>query len=221
MQDGILIINKPKTWTSFDVVAKVRNTLQIRKVGHTGTLDPLATGVLVLCLGRATKKVEEITGLEKEYIAEITLATTSNTDDAEGELVKNESAKPVERDTLESVLEKFKGEIQQVPPQFSAKQINGQRAYKLARKGREVKLEPRTVTIHELEILDYNWPILKLCILCGKGTYIRSIARDIGKELGCGAYMSELQRTKVGNFTLGEAITIEEVSEEKIKAISV
>ena len=219
--DGFLVINKPKTWTSFDVVAKVRNTLQIKKVGHTGTLDPLATGVLVLCLGKATKKVEEITGLEKEYVAEITLGITSNTDDAEGELEKNESAQPIERQVIDSLLEKFQGEIQQVPPQFSAKQINGQRAYKLARKGREVKLEPRTVTVHELEILDYSWPILKLRILCGKGTYIRSIARDIGKELGCGAYMSELERTKVGNFTLADAITIEEVTEERIRGIGV
>ena len=217
--DGFLVINKPKGWTSFDVVAKIRNKLGVKKVGHTGTLDPMATGVLVLCLGKATKMAQEMTGYDKEYVAEITLGTSSNTDDAEGELLKNGEAKPVSQDQLESILEKFKGEIQQVPPQFSAKKVNGQRAYKLARKGQKVKLEARPVTIHELDLLDFKWPIVKLRILCSKGTYIRSIARDLGTELGCGAYLSALERTKVGDILVEDARTIEEADESLVKPL--
>ena len=220
MLDGLLVINKPKTWTSFDVVAKIRNKLNVKKVGHTGTLDPMATGVLVLCLGKATKLAQQITDTNKEYIAEITFGATSTTDDADGEIsnlksqISNITSPGLEK--IMQALKKFTGSIMQVPPNFSAKKIKGQRAYKLAREGKEVKLEPRKVTINEIEILDYKWPILSLRIACGKGTYIRSIARDLGQELGVGGYLTALQRTKVGQYTIDQSISIEGAEEKDI-----
>jgi len=213
---GFLLIKKPKTWTSFDVVAKIRGKFKAKKVGHTGTLDPMATGVLVLCLGKATKLAQELTGLDKEYIGEITLGGRSNTDDVEGEVVENPDAKPVSLDQIKTVLEEFKGEILQMPPQFSAKKVNGQRAYAVARKGGVVELKAVTIKINDIEILDYQWPKLTLRIDCGKGTYIRSIARDVGEKLGVGGYLSALERTRVGKFLIQEAKTIEEVKEEDI-----
>jgi tRNA pseudouridine55 synthase len=214
--DGILIINKPKNWTSFDVVAKIRNKLGVKKVGHTGTLDPMATGVLVLCLGKATKKAQEITGTDKEYVAEITLGATSNTDDAEGVITKKLGVRSLELGVVEKAIDKFQGTFEQIPPQFSAKKIKGQRAYKLARQGKKVELKPVEITIHELELLDYKWPVVRLRTLCSKGTYIRSLARDIGKELGVGGYLSKLERTKVGDYIIDQSITIEEASAEHI-----
>lgn len=214
--DGIIVMNKPKDWTSFDVVAKIRNKLQIKKVGHTGTLDPMATGVLVLCLGKATKLAQHITDTDKEYIAEVTFGGTSNTDDAEGEITQNSEAKEKNLEEIKKELKNFEGEIMQLPPDFSAKKIGGKRAYKLAREGKEVKLEPRQIKINEIEILDYNWPVLSLRISCGKGTYIRSIARDLGANLSVGGYLTALQRTKVGQYNLNQAVTIEEADETKV-----
>ncbi len=237
--DGILIINKPSDWTSFDVVAKIRNKLNVKKVGHTGTLDPMATGVLVLCLGKATKLAQQITGTDKEYIGEVTLGATSNTDDAEGKITTNDAMtndamtndamtndamtndamtndQLPDLEKIQNVLGKFQGTIMQTPPIFSAKKIKGQRAYKLARQGKEVKLKPVEITIHEMELLAYKWPIVRLRILCSKGTYIRSLARDIGKELGVGGYLSKLERTKVGDYTIDQSVSIEKASEEHV-----
>lgn len=216
--DGFLIINKPIDWTSFDVVAKVRNTLGAKKVGHTGTLDPKATGVLVLCIGKATKMAEKITGYDKEYIAEITLGATSTTDDQEGEITPfSEGAIGESRpEEIKKLLPKFTGEIDQMPPNFSAIKVKGQRAYKAARKGNPIELKPRSITVEELELLEYQWPILKIRIHCGKGFYVRALARDIGQKLGVGAYLSALQRTRVGQFTIDQSITIEEVDESKV-----
>jgi tRNA pseudouridine55 synthase len=216
--DGLLIINKPSGWTSFDVVAKIRNKLGVKKVGHTGTLDPMATGVLVLCLGKATKLAQEITGTDKEYTGEITLGATSDTDDAEGKIsqIKNYELKITNSKEIQNVLKQFQGTIQQVPPIFSAKKIKGQRAYKLARKGEKVELKPVEITIHELELLAYKWPVIHVRILCSKGTYIRSLARDIGKELGVGGYLSKLERTKVGKYTIDQSVSIEEADEKQI-----
>lgn len=208
--EEILIIDKPKGWTSFDVVAKLRNGLKIKKIGHTGTLDPMATGVLVLLLGKATKKANEMNLLEKEYEAEITLGATSPTDDAEGDITQNKSApKPALSDVKEA-LKDFEGEIEQVPPQFSAKKVKGRRAYAMARKGKEVTLEPVKVTVHELELLDYQWPLLRLRVHCGKGFYVRALARDIGKALKTGGYLSQLKRTKVGPYDISQAKTIDQ-----------
>ena len=219
--NGLLIINKPKTWTSFDVVAKIRKQLNIKKVGHTGTLDPMATGVLVLCLGKATKLAQKLTGLDKEYVAEITLGARSNTDDAEGEIVKNLDAEEKNKSEIETTLKQFEGVIQQIPPKFSAKKINGKRAYHLARKGKEVELKPVEVSIKKIELLDYKWPLLKIRVECGKGTYIRSLARDIGEKLETGAYLSELERTKVGEYNITQAKKIEEAGEEYILKVNV
>jgi tRNA pseudouridine55 synthase len=218
--DGILIIDKPKDWTSFDVVAKIRGKLHVKKVGHTGTLDPQATGVLVLCIGKGTKLVQKLTGVDKEYICEITLGATSTTDDAEGEITPSIDATEVPLAEIEKVLRQFEGTFEQVPPTFSAKKIEGRRAYALARKGKEVKLEPVSVTIRTLELLDYKWPILKLKLTCSKGFYVRSLARDIGKKLGVGGYLSNLKRTRVGNFGIERAVSIEEVDESKLLPLS-
>jgi tRNA pseudouridine55 synthase len=222
--DGILIINKPSGWTSFDVVAKIRNKLNVKKVGHTGTLDPMATGVLVLCLGKATKLAQEITGTDKEYIAEITLGATSETDDAEGVIIQdsrimNHESEILTKASIKQILTKFKGTISQIPPQFSAKKIKGQRAYKLARKGKEVDLKPVKVTIHELELIDFKWPLIHVRVLCSKGTYIRSLARDIGKELDVGGYLSKLERTKVGKYTIDQSVSIEEADEKHVISV--
>ncbi|MBN2087551.1 tRNA pseudouridine(55) synthase TruB [Candidatus Peregrinibacteria bacterium] len=245
MLDGLLVINKPKSWTSFDVVAKIRNKFGVKKVGHTGTLDPMATGVLVLCLGKATKLAQQITDTDKEYIAEITFGATSTTDDAEGEIsfgnskletqnskitsesknnnsnlnLRSSSLKAPGLEEIMHTLKRFTGSIMQVPPNFSAKKIKGKRAYKLAREGKEVKLEPREVTISEIEILNYKWPVLSLRIACGKGTYIRSIARDLGQALKVGGYLTALQRTKVGQYTIDKAVTIEDADESNVLPI--
>lgn len=214
--NGILVIDKPKEWTSFDVVAKLRNKLGVKKIGHTGTLDPMATGVLVLCLGRATKKVQEMTGYDKEYVAEITLGATTVTDDAESEIIPFAGAAKKSEAEVKQVLKKFEGEFEQMPPQFSAKKVQGRRAYDIARKGKEVKLEPAKVKVHELKLLNYQWPVVKLRVLCGKGFYVRSLARDLGKELEVGGYLSALERTKVGPYTLNQATTIEEASANSV-----
>lgn len=217
--DGLLVINKPSGWTSFDVVAKIRGKLKVRKIGHTGTLDPMATGVLVLCLGKATKLAQKMIGLDKEYIAEITLGATSKTDDAEGEIVVNKEAGVKSETEIVRALKQFEGVIKQVPPKFSAKKIDGQRAYKLARKGKEVKLEPSEITIHKIEILDYKWPVVKIRVSCGKGTYMRSLARDLGEELNVGGYLSKLERTKVGQYLINQAISIEDAEIKNILPI--
>ena len=217
---GIFVINKPKDWTSFDVVAKIRNKLNAKKVGHTGTLDPKATGILVLCVGEGTKLVQQLTGLDKEYISEITLGASTPTDDMESEPVPVPGASEVPLSEIENALKDFKGTFDQLPPDFSAKKIKGQKAYDIARKGKEVKLEPSKVTVHSIEILDYKWPKLKLKINCGKGFYVRSLARDLGKKLGVGGYLSDLIRTKVGHFTIESAISVENADEKTILPLS-
>lgn len=215
---GILIINKPSDWTSFDVVAKVRGILKAKKVGHTGTLDPMATGVLVLCIGKATKLVSKITGMDKEYVAEITFGAASTTDDAKGTLtLKNETGKEPTLPEIQATLKQFEGTFAQMPPDFSAKKIDGKRAYKLARAGKEVKLEPSEVTVHKIELLDYKYPVLKLRVQCGKGFYMRSLARDLGEKLSVGGYLSKLERTRVGQYAIEEAITIEQVTEARVR----
>jgi len=214
--NGLVLIDKQKNWTSFDAVAKIRNMFNVKKVGHTGTLDPLATGLLVLCVGKATKLAERLTGLDKEYVGEIHFGATSNTDDAEGELTEVADAKPVSLEEIQEALKAFQGDIEQMPPQFSAKKVGGKRAYKLARKGEKVELEAKKIKINAIEILDYEWPKLKLRIDCGKGTYIRAIARDLGESLKVGGYLSDLRRTKVGQFNLKDAKKVEDTTEKDV-----
>jgi tRNA pseudouridine55 synthase len=216
--NGILLIDKPKNWTSFDVVAKVRSMVRAEtgqkkpKVGHAGTLDPLATGLLIVLVGKdATKRQSEFMKLDKEYQVELALGQTSTTDDDEGEKTQVSDKQPSESEVKE-VVESFVGEIQQVPPIFSAIKVDGKRAYKQARAGKEVKMEPRTVTIYSISDFEYNYPIVRFNAKVSSGTYIRSLVRDIGEKLGTGAYMSNLRRTQIGNHRLKDAQNIDNLS---------
>jgi tRNA pseudouridine55 synthase len=208
----ILLIDKPKGWTSHDVVAKTRNILKEKRVGHAGTLDPNATGLLILGTGTDTKKLGEITkNTTKTYEAEIILGKTTTTDDVDGDVVSiNDQIIPTETD-IKEVLKTFIGQIEQIPPAFSAIKINGKKAYEMARKGKEVKLEPRKVTINSIEFVDYKYPILKITCEVSAGTYIRSLAKDIGEKLKTGAFLNELRRTKVGEYQVEKAITLQEL----------
>lgn len=223
--DGILLINKPAGWTSFDVVNKVRHTIQAsglstsnRKrfpVGHTGTLDPLATGLLVLMLGAYTKKVPQYTKLDKTYEVTMRLGQTSATGDEEGEKTSISPKKP-SKEALYAILQGFVGESMQTPPAFSAIKINGQRAYKLARKGAAPKLEPRPVKIYSIEFTSYEYPDVRFTTEVSSGTYIRSLVEDIGAALGVGAYMAALCRTKVGDFSLEDAVQLDGLTSAEI-----
>jgi len=204
---------KPKGPTSHDIIYQVRKMTGIKKVGHAGTLDPLASGVLVVGVTRTgTKQMHELVKKEKEYIAQITFGQTSTTDDAEGEktqVYQTNQTKPDVPD-LKKVLSQFTGMIKQVPPIYSAIKVKGKPAYKYAREGKEVELPAREAEIKEIEILDYAWPIAKIRFVTGSGVYIRSLARDIGKALGVGAYLSDLQRTRVGEYSLDQAMSLEQ-----------
>ena len=200
----ILLIDKPSGITSFDVIRRLRNKLGVRKMGHAGTLDPLATGLLIIAVGFATKEISKYMNLPKEYEVLMEFGKTSTTYDADGEISQG-VLRDVGRDEFEKVLENFIGEISQMPPIFSAKKIKGVRAYDLARQGKEVKLEPRMVKIDKIKILEWDWPFVKLRVNCGKGTYIRSLAHDIGEKLGCGGYVKELRRTAIGEFRVENA----------------
>lgn len=224
-ESDIILVDKPAGWTSFDVVAKIRGTIRRGytnkgekptkrqlKVGHAGTLDPFATGLLVILLGEGTKKAEEFLKLDKVYEAEITLGKVSTTGDPEGELTSLSDARP-SREEVEAVLARFTGEIRQRPPIFSAIKVNGQRAYKLARDGKEVEIPERTVVVHSLELLEYSYPLLTIRTHVGSGTYIRSLAVDIGDALGTGAYCSALRRTKIAKWSVEDARTVAELTD--------
>lgn len=209
---NIFAVYKPKGPTSHDVVNAVRRATGEKRVGHAGTLDPLARGVLVVAVGRdATKQLASIVAKEKEYIADICLGMTSTTDDEEGEKTPVTSPHP-SRETVEKIVQVYYGEILQTPPAFSAIKLKGQKAYERARKGKEVHLEPRRVTINEIEILAFAWPHLRLRVVTGPGVYIRALARDIGSDLGCGAYLADLERTRVGAFTKEGAVPLSNLS---------
>ncbi|HSX49272.1 MAG TPA: tRNA pseudouridine(55) synthase TruB [Candidatus Saccharimonadales bacterium] len=212
----IILIDKEKGWTSHDVVAKLRGILHERKIGHAGTLDPNATGLLVVGTGIDTKKLGEITkNTNKTYEAEIVLGKISTTDDIDGEVsVFNDQIIPTESE-IKNVLTHFVGSIEQIPPAFSAIKINGKKSYELARKGKEVKLEPRKVKIHNIEFVSYKYPVLKITCEVSSGTYIRSLARDIGQRLGTGAYLSNLRRTKVGEYSVSKAVTLLQLQKEQ------
>lgn len=208
--DGILLIDKPKDWTSFDVVAKVRGALKKEsgkkmKVGHTGTLDPLATGLMIVVVGSYCKRASEFSKLDKTYEVTMKLGETSTTGDAEGKKTRISALTPTEVQ-IKNAIAQFIGMIEQVPPAFSAIKIDGKRAYKLAREDKEVKLEPRSVTIHNITGMKYDYPYISFTTEVSSGTYIRSLVEDIGKELGVGAYMSDLRRTKVGRFSLSDDV---------------
>ncbi|MFI5129744.1 MAG: tRNA pseudouridine(55) synthase TruB [Chitinophagales bacterium] len=206
----VLLINKPLHWTSFDAVRKIRNLIRIKKVGHAGTLDPLASGLLIICTGKFTKRINEYMAREKEYTGSFTLGATTPTYDLESKPVNFKPVDNIDEADLADAANQLTGEIMQVPPAHSAIKIEGKRVYELARQGKEVKIEPRRVTIREFEIITTEMPVVHFRVVCSTGTYIRSLANDFGIILGCGAYLSSLCRTKIGEFSLADAMTIDE-----------
>lgn len=216
-QEGkVLLIDKPLEWTSFGVVSKIRNLIRIKKVGHAGTLDPLATGLLIVCTGKFTKRINEFMTQEKEYTGTFTLGATTPTYDLESEPVNFKPFEHITDEQLHKATLPFTGEIMQVPPAHSAIKVDGKRVYELARQGKEVKLEPRKLFIKEFSITKIEMPVVYFKVVCSTGTYIRSLANDYGEAVGCGAYLSSLRRTRIGEFIVDDALTIP-VFEEEIK----
>ena len=210
----VLLINKPLQWTSFDAVRKIRNLIRIKKVGHAGTLDPLATGLLIICTGKFTKKINEYMAQEKEYSGTFTLGTTTSSYDLESEPENFKSTGNISTQQIKEATKNFIGEIMQVPPAHSAIKVDGKRVYESARRGIEVKLEPRKLFIKEFVITEIKMPVVTFRVVCSTGTYIRSLANDFGAALGCGAYLSNLCRTRIGEYKLESAQTIEEFETE-------
>lgn len=215
----ILVFDKPYRWTSFDVVGRVRGQMcrhigvKKLKVGHAGTLDPLATGVLIVCTGKATKRIEELQSGTKEYIATLRLGATTPSFDLEKPIDATYPTEHITREMVEQVLQRFKGTIEQIPPEFSACKIDGKRAYELARKGKEVELKPKTLVIDEIELTDCSLPDITIRVVCSKGTYIRALARDIGQALDSGAHLTALRRTRVGDCKVEDALNPEHFKE--------
>ena len=214
----VLLIDKPLQWTSFDAVRKIRNLIRIKKVGHAGTLDPLATGLLIVCTGKFTKKINEYMAKEKEYTGTFTLGAVTPTYDLESELEQHKSFQHITNEMLMETTKQFTGEILQVPPAHSAIKVDGKRVYELARQGKEVKLEPRKITIKQFEITNIDLPVVGFKVVCSTGTYIRSLANDFGAALGCGGYLSSLRRTRIGAYKVEDAMTMV-AFEEKIKLL--
>jgi tRNA pseudouridine55 synthase len=206
----VLLIDKPFEWTSYDVIRKLRKIINIKKIGHAGTLDPLATGLLIVCTGKFTKKINEYMAQEKEYTGTITLGAVTPTYDRESEPENVTSLNGITEEMIKEKTKQFTGEILQTPPIHSAIKQNGKPVYLMARKGMEVILEPRKVTIKEFEITNVELPVVSFKVVCTTGTYIRSLANDFGVALGCGGYLSELRRTRIGNFKVEDAVTMEE-----------
>lgn len=206
--DGIVIVDKPQDWTSQDVVSKLRGVLRTRRIGHGGTLDPMATGVLPVFVGRATRGVEFFEHAEKIYEAELLLGTITDTEDVTGRVLEKRTVS-VTREELEDILSRFRGEISQIPPMYSAIKVNGQKLYDLARKGQEVERKPRKITIFSLECLTFDGRAARLRVHCSKGTYIRTLCKDIGEALGCGGCMAALRRVQAGEYDLSQAVTLE------------
>ena len=212
--NGIVIVDKPQGWTSQDVTARLRRVFDTRRIGHGGTLDPMATGVLPVFVGRATRGVEFFEHAEKTYEAVLRLGITTDTEDITGTVLRSQPVNVTAQD-VESALECFRGEILQVPPMYSALKVNGQKLYDLARKGKEVARQPRPVTIHELTLLHMEGMDVRLRARCSKGTYIRTLCKDIGEALGCGGTMAALRRTQAGEYTIQEAVPLETLLQEE------
>lgn len=208
--NGMIVVDKPQGWTSHDVVAKLRGIYRQKRIGHTGTLDPMATGVLVVFLGRGTRAVELCENDEKEYVAGLRLGLVTNTQDTTGEVMEQREVS-LARQQVEAILPRFLGPQQQIPPMYSAIKVGGQKLYELARKGETVERKPRSITIEELELLDWNGQEGSLRVVCSKGTYIRTLCHDIGQALGTGGCMSSLRRTRAGRFSLEDAVSLETI----------
>jgi tRNA pseudouridine55 synthase len=216
MQHGFLLIDKPVDWTSHDVVGYLRKSLGIKKIGHAGTLDPFATGLLIVGVGRdATKRLDEFKNLPKTYVATIKLGATSDTQDSTGKIEIQETRnKQITRGQIQNVLKKFIGKQTQIPPMHSAKKVGGKKLYELARKGIEIERAPHEIEIFDIELLAYDFPFLTINVRCSAGTYIRTLAHNIGRTLGVGAYCQELERTAIGPYTLKDACAPQEISME-------
>lgn len=214
-EGALMLIDKPLHWTSFDVVNKIRWCLRSKygklKVGHAGTLDPLATGLMIICTGSWTKEIEKYMGQQKEYVAQLTFGATTPSYDLETEVEGNYPYQHITKEMFASVIEQFVGEVDQIPPSFSAVRVNGVRAYEKARKGKGVEMQSRKVSIENIEIVRFDLPVVELRIMCGKGTYIRSLAHDIGKACHSGAYLSALRRTVIGEFRVENANNMEDL----------
>lgn len=207
----VILIDKPLKWTSFDVVKKIRNLIQIKKVGHAGTLDPLATGLLILCTGKKTKSIESYMAEEKEYTGTFTIGQTTPTYDLESEPSEAVDISKITEEDLEQARINFTGAIEQIPPMHSAIKVGGKRLYELARKGETIERKTRSVTISEFELTKVDLPIINFRVVCSKGTYIRSLANDFGEILGVGAHLSSLRRTRIGEFSVEKAYNLEEL----------
>ncbi len=213
---GIVILDKPSGMTSHDVVARVRRIFKMKRVGHSGTLDPLATGVLVILLGKSTKLFEKFETFDKAYKATMIFGKKTSTADIQGKVIEELAFEHLTKTQIEDTLKKFVGQIEQIPPMVSAVKINGQRLYELARKGIEVVRQPRKITIDKLELLDFNMPHVKFYLECSKGTYVRKLAEDIAESLGTVACISQIQRTKVGPFSIDQAVDLQDLNEKHI-----
>jgi len=220
MANGIISIDKPQGWTSQDVTARLRRVFNTRRIGHGGTLDPMATGVLPVFVGRATRGVEFFEHATKTYEAVIRLGITTDTEDMTGTVLTNQDVH-LTREEFEGILPRFRGEILQVPPMYSALKVNGQKLYDLARKGREVERQPRPITIHRLELLEFNGQEARIAVECSKGTYIRTLCKDIGESLGCGGCMASLRRTQAGEYTIADSIPLEKLLAESEQGLPV
>ena len=214
LEGKVLLIDKPLRWTSFDIIRKLRNIFRIKKIGHAGTLDPLATGLLIVCTGKFTKKINEYMGMEKEYTGTITLGAVTPTFDLESEPEQHKAFDHITSEAVEKAFQSFTGAIMQIPPVHSAIKVDGVRLYQLAREGVDVKPEPRAVTIYTCELTRFALPEIDFRVVCSTGTYIRSLAKDVGESLGCGGYLSKLVRTRIGEFLLADALSPEQVEEQ-------
>lgn len=210
---GFLLIDKPSGPTSHDIINNLRHLTGIQTIGHAGTLDPLASGLLIVAIGRtATKQIPNLVKQDKVYKAIICLGGLSDTDDSQGKIQPFTNCHQPTKQEIKIILNSFRGEQNQIPPMYSAKKIHGERLYKLARKGQVVQRQPNLITIYNINLLHYEWPTLSLEIHCSAGTYIRAIARDLGKMLGCGGYLCQLRRTKIGNYSIQQAVTLEKLT---------
>ena len=217
-----LLVDKDLDWTSFDVVKKIKNIIKCKKVGHAGTLDPLATGLLIICTGKNTKKINDLQNQDKVYTGEFILGKSTPSHDLETEFNSQKDIKNISSDRIEEVSKRFVGEQLQRPPKFSAVKVNGKRAYEYARDNEDVKIKEKNINIYEFKITEYNLPNISFKISCTKGTYIRSIARDFGEKLGCGAVLSKLRRTEIGNYNVEDAFKVnnlaDKLKKEKIES---
>lgn len=217
MMEGIVVIDKPAGITSHDVVARVRRRFNMKRVGHAGTLDPLATGVLIVLLGKATKLFDQFMGMDKAYRSTLQLGLKTSTADTQGQTLVEKDFKNISSHKIHDVFGKYQGELKQLPPMYSAVKFKGKKLYELARKGIVVEREPRQIRIDRLEIENISLPHVQFYLECSKGTYVRQLAEDIGEDLGCGACISQIQRVKVGQFSLSEAISLEDLNENHIR----